>query len=96
MSEHASGTAKVYVASSLAEAEMIKGLLEGEGLIALIPGEMATDPVITAEETMVVAEVHVKSEELSRARQVILRAREQGKQLEGWLADHPGETPLSE
>ena len=96
MTDDTRDTRPVFQGSSLAEAEMIKGLLEGEGILATIPGEMCTDPVVTIEETVAGTAVHVATEELQRARQVILAARAAGRAFEGWLADHPGESPLPE
>lgn len=83
-----------YCATSLMEAEMIKGLLESEGIAARIPGELASDHFTTSRETSGDVEVRVPRASLDAARAIIARAKEEGKDLAGWLADHPGdETP---
>lgn len=80
----------LYQASSLMEAEMIKGLLEGAGINAQIPGEEASDPFVTARETQGDVTVEVPQASLDAARKVLEQARAEGKILEQWQDDDQG------
>ena len=79
----------VFQAASLLEAEMVKGLLEGEGLMASIPGEHATDPFTSTREITGGRQltVEVPDEQAAKARAIIEAARESGKALEGKFPD---------
>jgi hypothetical protein len=89
----------VFTASSMLEAELIKGLLEGEGIAARIPGELATDPWTTTEETLGDVPIEVPEGKVSEARGIIAEAKKEGAQeqeLERWLEEHGDEIPESE
>ena len=85
----------VFHGDSLMEAEMIKGLLEGEGILCRIPGEIATEPNVAAHQVTGGRQLNVmvSTKDVERARGVIRQAIEDGKRLQGFLADHPDENP---
>ena len=85
----------IFHGDSFLEAELIKGLLEAEGILSTIPGELATDhetaaQQVTGGETF---DVLVAPKDAARARTIIQQAIEDGKRLKGYLAQHPGEDP---
>lgn len=83
----------VFFARSFAEADLVRTLIADAGILARIrdehTGRAAPGAVgrIIGEEVIVVPE-----EDLGRARRVLEEARESGRELEGYLAEHPGET----
>ena len=83
----------VVRANTLMQAEMVKGLLEGEGILARIPGELATDHFTTAKETLGGIVVEVPEERATDARVLIRSAAEDGRELQQWLAENPGAIP---
>ena len=87
--------ATVFHGDSLMEAEMIKGLLEGEGILCRIPGELSAEPNVAAHQVMGgrQLDVMVSTNDVEQARGVIRQAIEDGKRLQGFLADHPDENP---
>ena len=85
----------VFHGHTLMEAQLIKGLLEGEGIFCRIPGELATEPDVATHQVTGgrQLDVRVAPADLDKAREVIQRALEDGKRLKGFLAEHPdGET----
>lgn len=84
-------TVPVFAAHNLMEAELVKGLLEGEKIRAYIPQEGSLDPMSGAEQVYHV-EVHTSREDAERAREVLRKAHEDGEHLKGWLKEEDAGT----
>lgn len=93
------GYTVVFNAKSMMEAELIKGLLEGEGIDARIPGELSMDPWTTTLETLGDIPIEVPDASSEAAQVLIAESRKEGEQesqLENWIAEHGDEVPESE
>lgn len=87
----------VFHGDSFMEAELIKGLLEGEGILCRIPGELATDQFTAAKQVTGGREldVRVSPADFEKARGIIRQAIEDGQRLAGFLAANPDAAPES-
>ena len=81
--------------SSPAEAEIVRGLLEGEGLVALIPDRNMPLPVdltpLDGEYQPAGCQVLVAAKDAERARKIIADAREAGRLLGDQDGDGDGD-----
>lgn len=70
----------VCVAASLAEALLLKGLLETEGVVATVPGSELMDEFAVARQARGALDVVVAGADEARARDIVAAWRERGAQ----------------
>jgi hypothetical protein len=82
----------IFHAQSLLEAENVKGILIAAGIPARVSGSLSTEPVVTSREVQGDVRVVAPADRAHEARTVLENARDQGRKLEGWMAENPDQT----